>query len=482
MAKRVLAGVQDAFVARVRKRARRSSRQPGSGLPSNGTIAMRLALPASLIVAAVCFGGPGQAATATRPTPPAKPTQDAAPASTGGATERIVAVVNGDVVSQGDVDARGRLFALSTGLPLTPDVLARLRPQVTQQLIDERLRLQEEQKRKIIVSDKDIANAIGGIEQRNGMSSGALRAKLGAEGVALRTLIDQTRVQLGWTRVLRDELGPRSEVTDADIAAQQTLQKAEAGQTEYRVGEIFLPINDPSKAADTSRFADTVISELHAGAQFSVVAAQFSQSQTALQGGDLGWVHLNQLDPQVVAVLRDMPPGAVSNPISVPGGISIVTLRAKREVGRDMATVMSVREVFLPFSTPLDPANATEQQKKQLATAQSIAKTVHDCAAMEAANKAAGSTRPADPGEVRLESLSGQMRTLLGGLSPNQVSRPLISTDGIGLVMVCSSTQKNMAEGDKDEIGNRLLNERVELMSRQLLRDLRRRAIIDIRG
>ncbi len=442
---------------------------------------MRFLLSTTVLSAALCFGGPVDAATATRPAPPS-PATDATPASTAAGTERIVATVNGDVVSQGDVAARGRLFALSTGLPLTPEVLARLRPQVTQQLIDERLRLQEEQKRKVIVSDKEIADAIAGIEQRNGMPSGALRAKLGAEGVALRTLIDQTRVQLGWTRVLRDELGPRAEVSDADIAAQQALQKASAGQTEYRVGEIFLPINDPTKAADTSRFADTVISQLHAGAQFSVVAAQFSQSQTALQGGDLGWVHLNQLDPQVVAVLREMPAGAVSNPINVPGGISIVTLRAKREVGRDMATMLSVREVFLPFSTPLEPANPTDQQKKQLMTAQSIAKTVHDCGGMEAANKAAGSARPADPGDVRLETLAGPMRALLAGLSPNQVSRPLVSTDGIGLVMVCSSTQKNMAEGNKEEIGNRLLNERVELASRQLLRDLRRRAIIDIRG
>ncbi len=448
---------------------------------------MRLHLPARLISAALCFGGSAQAATATRPTPPASPptpasTPGQAPADTVGGTERIIATVNGDVVSQGDVAARGRLFALSTGLPMTPDVLSRLRPQVLQQLIDERLRLQEEQKRKIIVSDKEIAEAIAGIEQRNGMQSGALRSKLGAEGVALRTLIDQTRVQLGWTRVLRDELGPRTEVSDADIAAQQALQKAETGQTEYRVGEIFLPINDPTKAADISRFADTVISELHAGAQFSVVAAQFSQSQTALQGGDLGWIHLDQLDPQVVAVLKDMPAGAVSNPIKVPGGISIVTLRAKREVGHDMATMMSVREVFLPFSTTLDPQSPTDQQKKQLMTAQSLAKTVHDCPGMEAANKAAGSARPADPGEVRLEGLSGPMRTLLTGLSPNQVSKPLVSTDGVGLVMLCSSTQKNMAEGNKTEIGSRLLNERVELVSRQLMRDLRRRAIIDIRG
>ena len=49
---------------------------------------------------------------------------------------------------------------------------------------------------------------------------------------------------------------------------------------------------------------------------------------------------------------------------TVPGGISIVTMHGKREIGRDMATMLSLRQVFLPFSTPLDPKNPSEQQKK----------------------------------------------------------------------------------------------------------------------
>src|ERR1700722_14199019 len=111
------------------------------------------------------------------------------------------------------------------------------------------------------------------------MPTGALRQKLGSEGVALSTLYDQIRVQIGWTRVLRDELGDKTEISDADIAKQQALEKAQTGQPEYRVSEIFLPIDDPAKAADTQHFADTVIQQLRAGAPFAVVAAQFSQSQ-----------------------------------------------------------------------------------------------------------------------------------------------------------------------------------------------------------
>ncbi len=404
-------------------------------------------------------------------------------AATSGPGEKIVAVVNGDVITTGDVINRGRLFALSTGLPVTPEVLDRLRPQVAKQLVDERLRLQETQRRKIAVSDREIAEAISEIESRNNMPKGALGANLRGQGVALRTLIDQVRVQLGWTRVLRDELGTKAEIGDGDVAEQVRLFTAQTGQPEYHVSEIFIPIDDPAKAADAQKFADTVISQLRAGAPFPVVAAQFSQSQTALQGGDLGWLRANQLDPEVAPVVGQMPPNAISNPIRVPGGISIVSLRGKREIGRDQATVLSLRQVFLPFVGALNPAAPTDQQKKAVEQANAVSKGAKSCKDMEDANARAGQVRPSDPGEVRLEGIgSPPLRALLSGLQPNQASRPVIATEGVAVLMVCSRELKTAAAPSKEEISNRLLGERIELASRQLQRDLRRRAVLDERG
>ena len=396
---------------------------------------------------------------------------------------QIIAVVNGDVITNDDVSNRGRLFALSTGLPVTPEVLARLRPQVLKQLVDERLRLQEVQRRRIGVSDREIAEAIGEIEQRNGMPKGALGASLRGQGVALRTLIDQVRVQLGWTRVLREELGARAEITDADVAEQLRIFKDQVGKPEFRISEIFIPIDDPSKTADARRFADTVIAQLRAGAPFPVVAAQFSQSQTALQGGDLGWVRANQLDPEVAAVATQMPPGAVSNPIAVPGGVTIVSLGAKRDIGRDESTVMHIRQVFMPFATPLNPGAPTPQQRAAVDQATAVSKSVRTCADMEAANTKAGATRPADPGELRLEAVGSQpLRTLLGGMAPNAPSKPVVAAEGVAVLMVCSRETKTAAEPSKQEISNRLLGERIELASRQLQRDLRRRAVMEERS
>ncbi len=430
---------------------------------------------ATVPLLAVLLGAAAAAPRGGAPgTPPAQSAQPAA---------GIVAIVNGDVISNADVTNRGRLFALSTGMALTPEVLDRLRPQIARQLIDERLRLQEVQRRHIVVPDKAIADAIREIEARNGMQPGTMAAKLTADGVGMRTLVDQIRVQLGWTRVLRQQLGENATIKPSEIAEQQKLQEQQVGKPEYRIAEIFIPAEDPAHAGDARRFAETVITELRAGAAFPVVAAQFSQSQTALQGGDLGWQQPNQLDPAVARVVDQMPQGAISNPLAVPGGYSIVTLRAKREIGRDFGTVLSLRQVFFPFSTPLDPQAPTPAQREALNKARQLSASVHSCDAMEAAAKANNSPRPADPGELRLETVNPPaFRDMLQKLPSDRASQPLVANDGIAVIIVCSREQKNLAQLSAEEIGSRLLAERVELMSRQLQGDLRRRAMIDIRS
>jgi peptidyl-prolyl cis-trans isomerase SurA len=395
----------------------------------------------------------------------------------------IVAVVDGDVITKGDVDNRGRLLALSTGLQVTPEVLDRLRSQTTRQLIDERLRLQEVQRRHIVVSDKEIAEALHNIEQRNGMQANGMRDKLAGSGVDLRTLIDQLRVQIGWTDVIRQQLGQESQITQAEIADQQRLLEQQTGKPEYRVSEIFVPVDDPANAADAQRFADAVIQQLRGGAPFPVVAAQFSQSQTALQGGDLGWVQPKELDPEVARIVEQMPIGAISNPIRVPGGFSVVTVRAKREIGHDIGTILSLRQVFLPFTAPLNPEAPTDQQKQTLEKARGLSSSLKSCDQVEQAAKAINSPRATDPGEVRLETINPpQFRATLAALPDNKPTQPLVASDGIVVMMICSRAEKNLAVESKEDIANRLIGERVELLSRQLLRDLHRKALIDVHG
>lgn len=396
----------------------------------------------------------------------------------------IVAVVNGDAITNADVSARAKLFAISTGLPVTGELLERLRPQIAQQLIDERLRLQEVLRLKVIVRDVQIAAAIRDIESRNSLPPNALQIRLAHDGVSLRTLVDQIRTQVGWTEVLRQQLGNAAVISEADIAEQMRLQAQNTGRPEYRLGEIFIPVSNPARTADAQRFADTVISQLRSGAAFPVAAAQFSQSQTALQGGELGWLPVNQMDPEIAKIAPEMPPGAISNPIKVAGGFSIIQMRGKREVGRDQAVALTLRQIFLPFPAAYTGGQPTPGQTAVVEKAKQISATARGCPQMEELHKANNSPRPVDPGgEINLAGVNPpQFRQLLAGLPTERASQPLIAGDGVSVVMICTREQKVMSTLSKEEVQTRLLSERVELASRQLQQDLRRRATIDMRG
>ncbi|EFG83639.1 peptidylprolyl isomerase [Novacetimonas hansenii] len=404
-------------------------------------------------------------------------------ADTGPQTEdSIVAIVNGSVLTKRDVDTRGRLFALSSGLDVSKDVMVRLRPQIVRQLIDERLRMEAMLERHINVPVAQIAAAISGIEQRNGMPENSLRNRLAQDSISLTTLIDQIRVQVGWSQVLRMETGSRGRITATEIQQRTDALKREDGKPQYMISEIFVPVEDPHHPETELKFTETIIQELREGAPFPIVAAQFSQSQSALEGGLLGWTQEDSLDPEVVEVARKMPDGAISNPIRVAGGYVIATVNNRRTVGHEMATILNIHQAFLPFDQPLNPQDPSDQQKQTLQQASDLAGKVKSCDEMETLNKKFGEKHPTDPGELRVDRLNPQMREVLEHLQPGQASHPLVSMDGIALIMVCKREERNVALQTPSEIADQLLNERVEQTSRQLDRDLHRRAVIDMRS
>lgn len=420
------------------------------------------------------------APTAAQPGPRAPQAAPAAQPQAG--ANRIVAVVNGEVVTSADVEGRRRLFAVSAGLPVAPQVLDRLNEQVIRLLIDERLRLQEVQRRRIPVTDEEIAAAVREIESRNNLPPGGLLAQLRRAGVEPRVLYDQIRSQIGWSRLIRALLGPQAQPSEEEVAEFIAAAKAREGQPEFLVSEIFIPMDNPAEEATTRNFVDEVIAQLRRGLPFPVAATQFSQAQTALQGGDLGWTRTDQLDPAVADIVNRMPPGAISNAIRVPGGWQIVALRQKRESGRETATLLNVRQVFLPFTAPLDPNNPTPQQREQVERVQRLQQSARSCEAMEAASRQANSPRPADPGPIRLETINPPpLRALLAGLQPGRASQPIVSPDGVAVVMLCSRETRNLAELTPDQARGMMLRDRVENQSRQLQRDLRRRAQIEMR-
>lgn len=394
-------------------------------------------------------------------------------------TASIAAVVNGQVITNDDVMARARLLAVSTGLPATPAALNRLQPQITKELIDQTLQLQEINRRNVVVAESDIAAAVAHIEQGNNLPADTLRQHLQAAGVPFSTLIAQLRTELGWQTVLHQVLGPELQPTPGDISAEKKALQAQLGTTQYHLAEIFIPVTDPADDAQAKAFANTVIAQLRTGAPFPIIAAQFSQADSALQGGDLGFVSASQLDPATAAVVLSMPAGAISNPIRVPGGYDIVQLQEMRKVGAATNMSLNIRQAYAAFAEPISNGSVGPDQAAVINKLIAAARGAHACADIEAINASFGNVRPADPGPVNLADVTPpQFQQVLANLAIGQVSQPLVAQGGVSVVMVCS--RRNVADAlpSDDDIRNLIVERRVALESQQLLDDLRHRSII----
>lgn len=389
-------------------------------------------------------------------------------------TQRIAAIVNDDVISMQDLSARVSLTILASGLRDTAEIRSRLTPAVLRSLIDEKLQLQEAGRVGIAVDDSEIARSLREIEQRNNMPSGQLAQVLASSGIGIGAMVDQIRAGLMWRKVVQRVLAPRVRVTDEDVAEVVGRIKANAGQTEYLVSEIFLPVEARNQREDVQALAQNLMGELRRGAAFPALATMFSQSSSAQDGGDLGWVQQGQMPKEIDAALRDMNEGTISA-VTTPGGVYLMLLRNKREVGASDGNRKAMAHVFLPIEDDGD----AERTRQQFEKAQTVTQKARSCADMVRLADELDSPRPGDLGRVRFETLPPAAQQALEGTEAGEPTAPVKINGGAAVFMLC----KNDSEGgpDRVQIRRQIENDRIAVQARRYLRNLRQQAFLDVR-
>lgn len=244
---------------------------------------------------------------------------------------RPAAVVNDDIISVLDLAMRLQLAIVAAGVDDSEDLRRRLTPQVLNSLIDERLQLQEAQRLDIQVTDLQVASALEQIAQQNDMTEGQFLTMLRNRGVIPTTLIDQIRAQIAWQGIVQLRVRPSVVIPPEAVEEVVTRLAARRGSIERRVAEIFIPVESAAREEEALANANRLLNELRRGANFSGLARQFSQSGTAILGGDLGWVRDGELEEELNAALAQMGPGEVSVPIRTLSGFHILFLREMRK-------------------------------------------------------------------------------------------------------------------------------------------------------
>ena len=245
----------------------------------------------------------------------------------------IAAIVNQDAISMRDLNDRLRLLLVSSGLPDSPDLRARMSGQAIDSLINEQLMLQEMKKQDVDLEDKDIDAGFEQLAQQNKMSADQFKAMITSSGVNIDTMRRQIKAQIGWGKIVQKVMRPQIEVNDADIDAFLERLNNNIGKNEYLVAEIFLPVDAPNQQSDARQLAEKLDAEIRAGkAPFFKVAAQFSKAPGAAQGGDRGWIQAGQLPDELDSVLKTMKKDDLSEPIHSSAGYHILYLRDTRAI------------------------------------------------------------------------------------------------------------------------------------------------------
>jgi len=394
---------------------------------------------------------------------------------------RIAAVVNDEVISLYDVNTRIHLFLLTVNQPESKEAYQQLFPQILRTLIDEHLELQEAKAKGIEVTDSDVDQAVAEIEATNHMPSGGLFTLLAQNRIPKETMISQLRARIAWQRTVARRLRLTYQVTADEIDEAIAQMKADEGKPEYLLAEIFLGIDNPDLEPSVRANAERIVTEVKQGADFAALARQFSESATSAAGGDLGWVQIDQLDPEIAAAVQKMQIGAVSAPIRTVTGYHVLWLRERRTeaAANPEDAKVALRRIFVPVAANAPAADVAAKKQAAAKAAQSI-KSCDDVARVATELNAPA---PNDLGTLRIVDLAPRIQPAIAKLAVGQASEPIQLDGGLAIMVVCQKIDpKAAALPDRDQIAQRLLTEKLDGEGRKYLRDLRQAAYIDIRA
>lgn len=391
---------------------------------------------------------------------------------------KATAIINGHVITQTDIDQRLALLAIANGGNIPAEEVERLRQQVLRNLIDEVLQIQAAISAEITIKPQDIDRTVARVAQGNKQTADELTAYLAANGSSIASLRRQIEGEIAWTRLQSAKIESSINVGDEEVQAVIDRMNAAKGTEEFRVGEIFLEATAVTESQAVAN-ANQILAQLRNGGSFAGYARQYSVASTAAVGGDLGWVRPEQLPQPLALQLRSMGPGQISNPIPVPGGVSIIAVQDTRKIltADPRNAVLGLKQVSISFP----PGTPRQQAEPIVARFAAAAQNVGGCGGADRiAAEFKGELVQSD--QVKLRDLPQALQQIMLPMQVGQATQPFGSIDeGVRILVMCGRDEVDATEPSFDQVFTQLNEERVNMRSRRYLRDLRRDAVIEFR-
>lgn len=402
--------------------------------------------------------------------------------------DRIVAVVNDDVVLQSELDrATSNVLAQYRKQPngqLPPADI--LRKQVLERLVLIRLQVAQAAQQGIRVSDQDVDAALGNVAGQNHMTLDQLRANLAHDGVDFADFRDSLRDEIAIQRLRQRYAQTSVSVSDAEVDA---AMSAQANGMQYHLAHLLvaLPENPtPEQIATAQKKIEGVKELIDKGEMdFATAATRYSDSQNALEGGDLGWRSSDEIPTAFASMINNMQPGQILGPIRGASGFQLVQLvetrsAAEAPANAQMVTQYQARHILVRVDDKTDDAQA----KAKIDTLRARIAGGADFAQVARENSDDLNTRPTggELGWFNPDTYGADFGAQIAALQDGQVSAPFKSQAGWHIVQregtrQVDATDQNRRAQVRESIGQRKLEESWS----RYLQQLRGEAYVDIR-
>jgi len=262
-------------------------------------------------------------------------TASAVPPDSSTPLDRVAAIVNDDVITETEIQARLKLVISNlkgNKAKLPPQHI--LHRQVLDSLVLERIQVQRARETGIVVSDDMLDQAFSELASQNKMTGQQFRAAIQKDGISITAFRDQLRSQTAIRQLVDREVNSRIRISEQDVDAY--MRKREQQQNsgvEYNISHIVL--TTPENASQSvikhiQRQAEQIFAQINTGSSFETLAIANSKDQYALQGGVIGWKATAQLPELFIDALRQLKPGQVSAVLKSANGFHILKLNDKR--------------------------------------------------------------------------------------------------------------------------------------------------------
>ena len=414
--------------------------------------------------------------------PAAAPAAEPANASGLQPIDRIVAVVNDDVILQSELnEAVGAVQQQYASQPGQLPPMNVLQKQVLDRLILMRLQVQKAQDQGVHVSDADVDKAVAAVAQQNKITPEQLRAEVERTGGSFaqfrQQLADQLTVQRLHENVVHDQVS----VTDSEIDNLLSSPSYKAGEVHLAHIQISTPSGADAAAIKAAQAkAEQALAAIKGGMDFHAAAIRYSDAPDALDGGDLGWRRMDELPAAFADTIESMKPGDVSPALRGPTGFHILKLIGQRAPNKQMVTEFHARQILIKPSELMTPAQA--QQKAQDLYNRIVNKH-EDFAKLAKENSDDPTTANAggDMGWFKPQDWGATIATQFNALKDNQVSQPFQSEAGWHILQRLGTRQSDLTDQiARDQARQAIGSRKAEQVYDDYLRDLRSNAYIHI--